>query len=411
MMPRKIPSYILIGAIFSILSLSMLYSNLVIFSLEFYKPRVPYWDLNSDINPLWDCFQTSGLKLFLLDLNTFPSLDGCRNFTYGYFSIASFGLFHFISSNATFWGIVQIIAFNLFIAGFYFQKIRKNKLILSLLALFSPGVFLLLASGNMDIQIIILLLLASHLLQRGNEKLALMLVCITALFKYYTSPILFILYFLVRNKSSKLFGVFLMFATAALILFQMVYTPIPPFPAGAQNKFGISIFSNYARKAGVEISQLQGGALGMLLLVTALAIIYLFYYRTKSKTFFLDVNFPVKDEMSYWSFIILAGTSFVCYVTALNADYRLTFFALAGISLIQIPQVQIKFVTRLFPFIWLASLWFSFPSAYFSQYIGLDLQPLGDIAMVGTMSYLIFQSFFVFKLLRRKVVLQDSRFL
>jgi hypothetical protein len=115
--------------------------------------------------------------------------------------------------------------------------------------------------------------------------------------------------------------------------------------------------------------------------------------------------------MSYWSFIILAGTSFVCYVTALNADYRLTFFALAGISLIQIPQVQIKFVTRLFPFIWLASLWFSFPSAYFSQYIGLDLQPLGDIAMVGTMSYLIFQSFFVFKLLRRKVVLQDSRFL
>lgn len=404
---RRASSYFLVGTLFSLFSFTILYSNFAIFSLDSYRPRPDYWDLNNGINPLWNCFQTSGLKLFSLDLSTFPSLETCRNFTYGYFSLVSFGLFNFITTSATFWGIIQIIVFNLLIAGSYFHKIEKTKLMLSLLALFSPGLFLLIASGNMDIQIIVFLLLASHFLRSGREKLALTLVCITALLKFYTSPILFILYFLVKNKGSKKFGIFLMFTTAATILFQMVYTPIPPFPAGAQNKFGVSIFANYARKAGIEMSQFQGGVLGIFLLFAGLAVIYMFYSRTKGETLRLDNIFLIKDEFLYWSFIILSGTSLVCYVTALNVDYRLTFFALAGISLIQIHQVQIKYLTRLFPFIWLSSLWFSFPSAYLSKYIGLDLQPIGDIAMVGTMSYFIFQSFFVFKLLRGNIERQD----
>jgi hypothetical protein len=400
MMPRKIPSYILVGAIFAMFSLSVLYSNLVIFSLDSYKPRLPYWDLNSGINPLWNCFQESGLKLFSIDLNTFPSLETCRNFNYGYFSLASFGIFNLITTNATFWGVLQILVFSLIVAKSYFFKMNKSKMIFATLALFSPGIFLLEASGNMDTQIVILLLFSVLLFQNKREKLSLTLICITALFKFYTSPLLLILTFLTKEKGSKKYGIFLIIATAATILYQMIHTPIPPFPAGAQNKFGAMIFGNYARKAGVDISQGQGEFLGILLVLIMLVIMFFLHRTTDQRTV---QGYSIHNDFLPLNFLILSGAAIVCYFTALSVDYRLTFVALAGIALIQFNQVQIKYMTKLFPYVWLSSLWFSFPFSLLSKYIGLDLQPIGDIAMVGTMSYFIFQSIFIFKLLRDKI--------
>jgi len=380
---------------------------LPILSLDFYKPRPPYWDLTNGINPLWNCFQESGLKLFSIDLNTFPSLETCRNFNYGYFSLVSFGLFHFISTNATLWGILQILVFSLVISKSYFFKMERSNFVLSILAIFSPGIFLLQASGNMDIQIVILLLLSVFFLKNGNEKISLTLICITALFKFYTSPILLILTFFVKRKSSKIYGVFLMITTAVTISYQMINTPIPPFPAGAQNKFGAMIFGNYARKAGVNITQGQGEILGITLILLVLGIIYYLFRKTKSTKNQISAYVSNQNGFMQLNFLVLSGTSVICYFATLSVDYRLTFVALGGMALLQMDQVRIKYVSNLFPYVWLISLWISFPFSYLSKYIGLDLQPIGDIAMVGTISYFIFQAVFVFKNVHRKVEVES----
>jgi hypothetical protein len=68
--------------------------------------------------------------------------------------------------------------------------------------------------------------------------------------------------------------------------------------------------------------------------------------------------------------------------------------------MLSVPELKVKYISSVFPYIWLLSLWIVFPFANFKKYIGLDLQPLGDFFMIGTIAYFIFQAFFVFKILR-----------
>jgi hypothetical protein len=391
------PALILAGALFSLLSFVILYSNLPILSFSSYKPRPHYWDLHFGMTFLWDCFQESGLQIFSVDPNTFPSLATCRNFNYGYFSVASFGLFRTISTNPVFWGVLQILVFGFVLARTYLLKMERSVLVFSIFALFSPGIFLLEASGNMDMEIVIFILLAGICIQNGKDKIALTLICITALFKFYTAPILLIVTFFSKKRTSQIYGVFLMLITGGAILYQMIQMPIPPFPIGAQNKFGAMIIANYSRKAGVEMNQGQGQILGIILLIAVLGIIF-FFYRTSKQTRIQSLeNVTHQDEFLLLNFLVMATTSVVCYTYTMNVDYRLVFVALAGISLLQINQVKITYATSLFPYFWLTSLWLSFPFAYLSKYIGFDLQPIGDVALIGTISYFIFQAFFVFK--------------
>ena len=402
MINRKTTGFILAGALFSLFSFAILHSNLPILSFDSYKPRPPYWALDFGISSIWDCFQESGLQIFSVDPNTFPSLASCRNFNYGYFSVTSFGLLRIISANTVFWGVLQTLVFGFVLARTYLYKIEKTKLVLSILALFSPGIFLLEASGNMDMEIVIFLLLAGICSQNGKDKIALTLICITALFKFYTAPILLIVTFFSKKRSSRIYGVMLLFVTGSTILYQMIQMPIPPFPIGAQNKFGAMIIANYSRKAGIEMNQTQGQVLGIVLLIAVLGAMY-FFHRTSEQIQKEKLeNVTHQDEFLLLNFLVMATTSVVCYTYTMNVDYRLVFVALAGVSLLQVNQVNVKYFTSLFPYIWLTSLWLSFPFAYLSKYIGFDLQPIGDIALIGTISYFIFQAFFVFKILLGK---------
>ena len=106
----------------------------------------------------------------------------------------------------------------------------------------------------------------------------------------------------------------------------------------------------------------------------------------------------------------MATTSVCCYLATLNVDYRLTFVALAGVALLQIPHVKIKYISAIFPYVWLLSLWIVFPFAALEKYIGVDIQPIGDLLMIGTVSYFIFQGFFIFNFITNgKYLVNKSR--
>ena len=181
----------------------------------------------------------------------------------------------------------------------------------------------------------------------------------------------------------------------------MITNPIPPFPDGAQNKFGSGIFDNYLRKTGISASDLSGEVLGIVLLTTC--ILTIFYYNKKfGQQQSIPINLSKKQELLCINYLILAATSVSCYLAALNVDYRLTFIALTGIALLQIPQVKVKYVSAIFPYVWLLSIWVVFPFANLKKYLSLDIQPIGDILMIGTISYFMFQGFFIFKLVRSR---------
>jgi hypothetical protein len=384
-----------------LLYLLLLNSKIPIVSLDFYKPRPSFWDLNNGMLNLWECYKKVGFDLFSLDQATFPNLDSCHNFNYGYFSLVSFGFTQLLNQSVVFWGYVQILVFTLLIVKMYLPEKKIIRIFIMLGALLSPGIFLLFTSGNMDIQIICLLLISAFFIDFKKEKMALILICCTALFKFYTAPVIVIALFLVKEKRSRLFGIVLALTTFSVIAYQMITNPLPPFPNGAQNKFGMGIFDNYIRKTGIQFSELQGQFLGLTLLIICVFLI-MYFYKKFNWVSNIPVDFSKKQELQYINFLIMAGTSLTCYIAALNVDYRLTFIALAGISLLQAPQLKVKFVSAIFPYVWLLSLWIVFPGLELKKYIGIDLQPLGDIMMVGTISYFIFQGFYIFKLLKYK---------
>ena len=373
---------------------ALLYSNFGFYSFAEYK-RPEFWDLNNATG-WWNCYKNVGLDVFL---STESPTDVCRNFNYGYFSMVSMGLTTSIYGSVKFWGFLQIIVFVFLVVKVYFREVLIHQKYIYLLALFSPGLFLLYTSGNMDIQIICLLLIANQLIVSGKEKWGLTLICVTALLKFYTAPILLITVLIVKRKNSKAYGSMLIFSTASIILYQLVKTPPTAFPDGAQNKFGSGIFDNYARKAGIAMSKFQGELLGMLFLFVTLSLIIFCYIKYKPLKSNASIKLSKFQYVLVLNFLLMAGTSIACYLGGLNVDYRLTFIALAGIALFQIPQTKVKLISALFPYCWLLSLWISYPFAGFKKYIGLDLQPLGDIFMIGTIAYFIFQAFFVFKIL------------
>jgi len=364
-------------------------------SLKEYDPRPNFWDLKADMINHWACFNKVGFKLFSYDRPTFPSLDGCRNLNYGYFSLVSFGINNLLTKNVLFWGYLQILVFILLVVSIYFSGKNIKKISIFLFALFSPGIFLLLISGNMDIQIICLLIISSIYLVNKKDKIALSLILIASLFKFYTTPILIIVLILVKQKRSKIYSAFSIIVACLVITLQMVINPFPPFPAGAQNKFGSGIFDNYLRKIGIQVSESQGEVLGFVLL--ALSFLAIVYFHQKFRQPSTQPTYLSKKEVVLSiNFLFMAVASITCYLATLNVDYRLTFIALSGIALMQIPHIKVKFFSGFFPYIWLLSLWVAFPFFLLKKYIGVDLQPVGDIAMLWTISYLIFQVFSIF---------------
>jgi len=401
MLKKRNLTYIFISALILSSYILLLNSGLPYVSLKSYSPMLNFWDLNSGMNNLWECYKNVGLDLFSYESSTFPSLSTCHNFNYGYFSLVSFGFTHLLSQNVLFWGYLQISLFTLLVVKIYMLDKHPVHVSISVLALYSPGIFILFASGNMDIQIIILLLISSFLIISKKEKIALSLICITALFKFYTAPIIVMTLFLLK-KRSKTYCYILTFVTFSVICYQFFTHPLTSLGRnGAQAKFGMGILDNYLRKAGVQFSDFQGEILGATLLILSFLTI-VFCYKKLTITPKPIGNLSKNQELLCINFLIMSGTSVTCYMFSLNVDYRLTFIALSGLALLQLPYTKVKYISAIFPYFWLLSLWIAFPFNAFKKYIGIDLQPIGDITMIATISYFIFQGFHIFRQVKYK---------
>jgi len=374
------------------------------FSFDYYAPRTTFWDLSNGF-AFWECYKQVGLNVFKTSESTLPILEACGSFSYGYASLAYFGAMRFLSNDVALSGIAQIIVFVFLVVFVYLQQLFKSKFFLSIFALFSPGIFLLFASGNLDIFIIILLITSSLLMVNNKEIPALILISFSALCKFYTAPVMLLSLLLVQQKKSKITALILLIASSVIISYQFVFTPPSNFGDGAQNKFGASIFDNYARKMGLEVTNFQGNVIGISLLLIVIFVITCLYYQNAVEVTNLHREFSFHRRLHSIIFLIMASTSIFCYISVLNVDYRLVFIALAGISLMQITPIYVRYISEFFPIFWLLSIWIVYPFQGFTEYTYLDLQPLGDIMMIITMAFFVFQGFFVFNsLIKNKKV-------
>jgi hypothetical protein len=235
-----------------------------------------------------------------------------------------------------------------------------------------------------------MLLVSSQLFSKGYEISAILVIAFTALFKFYTLPVILVLIVVTNRKSTRVVGTLVAFLVFPKVFLDISSITNPGFPSTWYISFGlesiglyINLFLEQINQAKFILSSLEVKILGYLTLILALILLSKFYKIEsmnaidflKISSDFTELNFL---RISFWIF----GATFIsCYLAGMSYDYRLTFLAAAGVSFIALAKYQKVKIIRL-TWIFSVALWFSgsfLPST--SLLLSGLIQLIGDISI------------------------------
>ena len=330
-----------------------------------------------------DCFKKVGSSVYGL------SEGVCGNYNYGSALLRVFNLLEIAASQTMFWGIVGGVVFCIglgFLAAFLVSQKAASPIVVGLV-LSSPPIWLLLERANIDELIFFLLVIASFLLIRGFDFGAIAIISITALFKFYTLPLLLILAITSKSKKSRVIALGAFILVVPLIAIDFFKIQVD-FPSGWFVSFGVPAIGFWINEIGeqfglswLHIGALTGHVLGLVVFVTGTAILRMFTKRTSGNLAGSNYQESVKKEIEHL-FVILGSVSVICYLLGMNYDYRLIFVAVSGLTLVAQTQ-HIRLGNRL-QYLLTLGLWltcFSFGLQTFSFFLVMLIQFIGDIVL------------------------------
>ena len=228
------------------------------------------------------------------------------------------------------------------------------RVLLAALAIFSPGVFLLFERANFDLLMILGVLLATFLLSKGRFFTGLFVAGLTAVFKYYTLPLLLIAPFLFgRDRKQILFGS--AFAASISLYAVWDYSQLPRVPGDGYVQFGSGVLSHYFTHLGLDVSSMFSIGFGILVPL----VLGIFVFRRSKLTgnsLTLGSLFKFTSLNKSLFFTTVSSVFIASYFAGLNFDYRLVFLAIPGVILLQSatgPKVNLYFLqTSLLVALW-----------------------------------------------------------
>ena len=333
-----------------------------------------------------DCFKTEGTLVYL------PEDGKCGGYLYGSTLLRVFNFLGIRENQTQFWGLFGglILAICL---GFLAKMLISTERISTLFVVMvfsSPGIWLLVERGNIDELIFVLILLSTFLFIRGFEIPAILIIAITALFKFYTAPLLFLLVVVVKRNRLRMLAL-----TSFLLVVPLVavdYLRIKAsFPSTWFVSFGspaigfwVNLFGEKFGQDWIHLSAISGHILGLALFIFSIFALNKFVYMEK------QLEFPPNksnDSSKVDAILIMFGSVFVvCYVLGMNYDYRLIFAAISGVALIVRSSTKpyvILIKWSLFLGLWLSSFTFGLQNTPNIETITAFVlfQFVGDIAL------------------------------
>lgn len=282
-----------------------------------------------------DCFQTIGNSVYG------PEDGKCGGYLYGSTLLRVFNFLGISAAQTKFWGLLvgAVICISLGALAIFFANTKGLNLFLVGLILSSPGLWLLVERGNIDELIFLLVLASSVLIVKGLEIPAILLIAISALFKFYTIPLLFVLAVICKTKKTKIFALITFLLTVPLIAvdYLNIQTAFPntwfvSFGAPSVG-FWINLFGEQFGLEWPYIGTLAGHGLGLIILSISVFIIHRFSHN-KMKNY-TNQNIEIVKKSGPDSFLLLFGSVFlICYLIGMSYDYRLIFAAVSGMFLI-----------------------------------------------------------------------------
>ena len=295
--------------------------------------------------------------------------------------------------SAIFLGIAFCMVFALLLKDSVLAS--KKSIFLVSLAVFSPPLILLFERANYDLVMALILMLASWAYVKNRFVIAIILVFLSAVTKFYTLPLLWILAIWVPSIRLRVFG-FSLAALATLLVLRDL-SSIDNIPITGAYQFGVTVSEHYIKLAGFLPAPVWV-VLGLGVLLPIVLVIVLMRQRQGLPSMFPTVN--TQGGSSEVGLVLARFSSVVflsCYFAGLSFDYRLVFLIMAAVPYLANGGFSKAQYFSLW-FLLLAALWgstglaFSFliPYSVPVAKVLYAIQLIGDIALMFWVGVLVF---------------------
>jgi hypothetical protein len=279
-----------------------------------------------------ECKVNLGLPQIFSVYSQIEASETCTEFTYGtafviLLSILPISLESYIAVALTL-GVLCVFGLGFFLASNYRMSFWQKVLVS--VAFFSPGMHLLFERGNLDLQIVVIVIMAAAIFVRGGYFTAYLILVFATLLKFYTLPLVVLVSLLARNLGQRIFTAILTFLTFTWVIVDFsrgsilhVYGPL---------QFGYPVLDHYFEWLGISLPLIPS-LIGFLApwLVWALLVLI---ERRAGNGYRTRLSQSINALQGDYAFIFTAITFCAMFFVALSYDYRLVFVAIAGVGLI-----------------------------------------------------------------------------
>jgi hypothetical protein len=319
--------------------------------------------------------------------------DLCTGYIYGKPLINAINLLEINPALTNMIGIALsfLVALSLFLITYFSlanTNNSKHQKLAIITILISPGFWLLLERGNIDSLILIMIFLAAYAKMYSREKTSIILITITALFKFYTLPLIYITHHYSRSQIR-----WLAFVSSLLVGAYSVQTviSIPKFPATWYVSFGSPSLGLYYNLAVEHLKLPLPLVPNVVAQIVGVAIIFGFVFVLLKKITIQTYSDQESDRINLKIFnnlfLFFGSLHSICFVAGMNYDYRLSFASIALVSLINV--IRIKVSSRYFIAASVLSMWLSCFNFGLQGFTFVVIQFLGDLLLYPITAYII----------------------
>lgn len=363
-------------------------------------PAPTFWDLEWVIR--WaDCYRKVGISIYEYQQGQF-----CSGYMYGVLLLKLINALNISANQAPLIGIVTMLLLCCIFACLsnYAHHHGISPLII-FLSFASPGVWLLVASGNFDSWMIVLIFLAINV-ESFLARFA--LASAGTLLKFYSLPMMFFIILLEKRKRRQVMQLFITMIIGIYVIWQLgLMRGNPLFPTEYFFTFGSQSF-------GVGINLLIGKLVGNYTFLSGFGVflvsclyfflICLIFNRIKYIRRYISIQAKenVHGEMNF-AFFAFGGIYFGLFFQGLNYDYKLVFLIMFTLCTLSIYGSNLLINALLMCSLWFSCFSFGLKSIFVPKVavssVFVWLQLIGDQStiLLSAILFLLFIKAFVMK--------------
>jgi hypothetical protein len=279
-----------------------------------------------------ECRVNVGLPQLFSVYSQIEASETCRGFTYGTTLIILLSILpidlEFYVAVAVALGVLSVLALGFFLSTSYRMSFWQKVIVT--VVFFSPGTFLLFERGNLDLQILLLVVIAAALFARGMYLPAYFVLLFATLLKFYTLPLVVLVSLLAKNVRDRILSTVLTSLTLVWVIFD--YSRGPILQVYGPLQFGYPVLGHYFEWLGISV-QLLPSLIGFFApwLVWALLV---FFERKAGNLYQTNLRKSLGALEADYAFLFTAVALCAMFFVGLNYDYRLVFLVVAGVALI-----------------------------------------------------------------------------